>query len=85
MTQARKLYLIDLAERVIWTFVEAFVGVLLLSAADMFSLTVVKSAVAAGVIAVLSLLKGLGAKAIGDSNSASTSSVVAIHTAPSRP
>jgi len=84
MTQARRLYLIDLAERVLWTFVEAFVGVLLLSAADMFTLTVLKSALAAGVIAVLSLLKGLGAKAVGDRNSASTSSQVAIHTAPTK-
>jgi len=80
--QARRLYLIDLAERIVWTFLEAFAGVLLLDLADVFELDLWKTAALAGLAAVLSLVKGLAAKAIGDRQSASTAPSVAIHQAP---
>ena len=59
-------YLKDLAERVIVTFLGAFLAV--------FSVTDLSSAKAAGIAgaaAVLSLIKGLVAKKVGDTASAS--------------
>ena len=82
--QATRLYLIDLAERVVMTFLEAFIGVLLLAGADVLTLSALKAAVVAGIIAVLALLKGLLAKVIGDRWSASTAPSVAVHTAPTK-
>ena len=78
---ATRLYLIDLAERVLWTFLQAFAAALLLS--DALNLDALKAAAFAGLAAVLALVKGLGAKAIGDRQSASTAPSVAIHQAPS--
>jgi hypothetical protein len=78
---AVKLYLIDLGERCLWTFLEAFGAALIL--AGTLDLDVVKTAALAGVAAVIALVKGLGAKLVGDRNSASTAPQIATHQAPS--
>lgn len=70
-------YARDLIERILATFVVAFIGVAVAAGpADMFSASFWESAAAAGVAAAGSLLKGLFAKAVGDKNSASTASGV---------
>lgn len=67
-----KQYLSDLAERVVTTFVAAFVSVLVSTGpAGLGSLSVWQSAAAAGGAATVSLLKGLIAKRVGDRNTAS--------------
>lgn len=58
----------DLAERVVVTFVQAFLGVIAVSGLNAIS---AKTAGIAGVAAVLSLVKGLIAKRIGDPGTAS--------------
>ena len=77
----RRRYWIDLVERVVWTFIEAFVAVVIasgifeqnhfdLSKTDLMSLAA--KAALAGIAAVLALVKGLGAKFIGARNTAAT-------------
>lgn len=61
-----KSYIQDLAERVALTFAEAFLAVFAVT-----DLSTVESAATAGAAAVLSLLKGVVAKTIGDRKSAS--------------
>lgn len=70
-------YARDLVERVLATFV-ATVGALLVAAgpADLLTLDFWKATAVAGVAAVLSLVKGLAARALGNKNSASTVSGV---------
>ncbi len=63
-------YARDLAERVVATFVQAFIAALSLQAV-LGDVDALRSAGIAGVAAVLSLLKGLVAKGVGDSDSAS--------------
>lgn len=81
-----RLYLTDLGERVGWTFLQALGSALILGGAfdvtGIQDMSVWKSALLAAVAAVLSLLKGIVAKAIGDRNSASTAPSVAVHEAP---
>jgi len=62
----------DLAERVVWTFVQAFLGTL--SAAPLVGLDVsmLKVAALAGAAAVLSFLKGVAASRLGTPGTAST-------------
>lgn len=58
----------DLLERLVATFVQAFVGVIAVTGLDAVS---AKTAAAAGVAAVLSLVKSLIAKRVGDPGDAS--------------
>lgn len=80
MRSTIRTYLWDLAERVAATFGVAFGGSLV--AGNWFSvegvqdLSVPQVAALAGVTAVLSLLKGVVARAVGDRNSASLAPTV---------
>ncbi|MFC5144304.1 hypothetical protein [Streptomyces aureoversilis] len=68
-----KTYAVDLAERVVWTFLLAAGSVALAAGpADMFNLSFWQTVGTAGIAAAGSLLKGIIARAIGDPNSAST-------------
>lgn len=70
----RKRYFIDLAERIAATFAQGFIGLLLLSGAEVSGIvdfSTLKKAAIAGVMAVLSLVKGMLASRVGDKNSAS--------------
>lgn len=68
-------YLRDLVERILSTFVQAFLGGLVagnwFDVAHIRDLSVVETAGVAGLIAVLSLIKGLVAKFVADRDSAS--------------
>lgn len=64
-------YARDLAERVVATFLQVFVGGLVLTTP--FDLHMWQAAALGGVAAALSLVKGLAAKVFGDPNSASLS------------
>lgn len=67
----------DLAERVIWTFLGATASVEIAAGpADMFHASFWQSVGVAGVAAVVSLVKGIAARAVGAKNSASTASGV---------
>lgn len=61
-------YFKDLLERCAWTFVQAFLGAYAVTGGRKAA----ESAAIAGVAAVLSVVKGVAAKRIGDSDSAST-------------
>ena len=63
-------YVRDLVERVIVTFLQAFVGGIVIT--QPLDASMWYAAASGGVAAVLSLLKGVVARAIGDKNSAST-------------
>lgn len=66
-------YAQDLAERVIWTFLATVAGVSLAAGpADMLHASFWQAAGTAGVVAVVTLLKGLAARFVGSRNSAST-------------
>lgn len=68
-----KTYARDLAERVIWTFLAAVAGVAIAAGpVDMLHASFWQAAGAAGVAAVVTFVKGLGARYIGNRNSAST-------------
>ncbi len=57
----------DLAERVLWTFVETFLGVLVVDQALLDGdLGAVKVAAAAGAAAVAAVVKGYAASKVGD-------------------
>lgn len=64
----------DLAERVVATFLQAFVGALVLTTP--FDVSMWQAAAMGGVAAALSLVKGIAARVFGDPNSASLSSRV---------
>lgn len=67
-----KTYALDLAERVLWTFLMAAGGVALAAGpADMFHASFWQTVGTAGLVAVGSLIKGIVAKFRGDPNSAS--------------
>jgi hypothetical protein len=65
-----KEYFRDLAERVVSTFVAGVLAVVGTNAVDLTDLTLWKAAGLAGAAAVLSLLKGLLAKGVGNPESA---------------
>ncbi|MBQ1166543.1 hypothetical protein KBZ21_52000, partial [Streptomyces sp. A73] len=68
-----RTYVVDLVERVLATFVVAAAGVALAAGpADMFSASFWQTLGAAGIAAAASLVKGLLAKGIGTTRSAST-------------
>lgn len=66
-----KTFVIDLAERVIFTFAEAFLAVLVASGTGFVNIDTVKGAAIAGGAAVLSVLKGIASSLKGDPESAS--------------
>lgn len=67
-----KAFWVDLAERVVATFVEAFAGILLLAGPiNAFNLSTAHAALAAGGIAVLAVVKGAAASFLTDGKSAS--------------
>lgn len=73
ITKTTATYARDLAERVLWTFLAAAGGVALAAGpADLLHATVWETAGAAGIAAVVSLVKGLVARYVGEPNSAST-------------
>lgn len=77
VVKTARTYAIDLAERVIWTFLATVSGVTLAAGpADMFHASFWQAVGTAGVAAVVSLVKGLLARGIGAKNSASTASSV---------
>lgn len=60
-------YAVDLAERVVVTFLGAFVAALVAAGPmDLGNLSVWQSAALAGVASVVSLLKGIAARFVGD-------------------
>ena len=70
----KKRYVIDLTERIAATFAQGFITLFLLSGAEVSGVvdfSTVKKAAIAGVMSVLSLIKGMLASRVGDSNSAS--------------
>jgi hypothetical protein len=73
ITSTVKTYVHDLAERVIWTFLAAVAGVALAAGpVDMLHASFWQAAGTAGVAAVVTLVKGLAARYVGNRNSAST-------------
>lgn len=67
-------YVKDLAERVVGAFATSAVGILGANLADVTHLSVWKAAGVAGAIAVLELVRGLGAKPVGNKESAGMTS-----------
>lgn len=67
-------YVRDLCERVVFTFLEGFVGGVVVT--QMTDKSMWLAAVAGGAAAVTSLFKGLVARGVGQKNSASLSSGV---------
>lgn len=67
-----KSFLLDSAERIVSTFVEAFLGIWILAGpADVFNLSTVHTAAAAGVVAAAAALKAALAAKVGSGSSAS--------------
>jgi hypothetical protein len=69
LAKTAKAYGLDLAERVVTTFLQAFLGALVVS--QPFSLSMWQNAAVAGVAAGFALVKGVVARLRGDGNSAS--------------
>ncbi|HEY6116969.1 MAG TPA: hypothetical protein VI172_13525 [Candidatus Dormibacteraeota bacterium] len=77
VVKTAKTYGRDLAERVIWTFLGGTTAVVTAAGpADMFHASLWQAAGVGGLAAVVSLVKGLGARWVGLRNSASTASGV---------
>lgn len=73
VVKTARTYAVDLVERVLWTFLLAAAGVALAAGpADMLNVSFWKTVGVAGLAAVGSLVKGVVARVIGNSNSAST-------------
>lgn len=74
--RTKATYVRDLVERVAATFVQAFLGALVagnwFDVSHIRDLSIVQTAGVSGIVAVLSLIKGLVAKGISNRNSAST-------------
>lgn len=66
-----KGYVLDLAERVVFTFIGGVIGVVGVNGADITDLSTWEAATIAGGVAVVSLVKGLLAHYVGDKESAS--------------
>jgi len=69
-----KRWLIDALERVVVTFAQAFLAIIV--AAPMLDMSTMKAAAVAGIAAGLSALKAIVAKGVGDPESASLASSV---------
>lgn len=65
-----KAYLIDLADRVFWTYVQALGGLAIATNFDWFSLSGWKVAIVASVPAAVAVVKGAVAKFVNDPNTA---------------
>ena len=69
-----RAYLLDVGERVFWTFSQTFLGLLVVSGwfevANVADVSILQSAAVGGAAAVLSLLKGMAASFYGRSDSA---------------
>lgn len=77
VVKTAKTYGRDLAERVVWSFLGGTTAVVAASGpADMFHASFWQAAGVGGLAAVVSLVKGLGARWVGLRNSASTASGV---------
>jgi Putative lactococcus lactis phage r1t holin len=73
VVKTARTYAVDLIERVLWTFLGAAGAVALAAGpADMLNVSFWQGAGTAGIAAVVSLLKGITARAIGQKNSASS-------------
>jgi hypothetical protein len=74
--QMRKRYLLDLLERVGWTAAQAFLATLIasgfFSVDNVTDLSILQKAGVAALAAVLSLAKGLAARAVGSPYTAAT-------------
>lgn len=72
LVKTAKTYAVDLAERVVWTFLAAAAAVAVAAGpGDMLHASFWQTAGTAGVAAVVALVKGLAARYIGNRNSAS--------------
>ncbi|MFJ4617434.1 hypothetical protein [Streptomyces sp. NPDC088812] len=77
VVKTARTYAIDLIERVIWTFLGAAAAVALAAGpGDMLSASFWETVGTAGLAAVVTLVKGLFARVVGQKNSASTASGV---------
>lgn len=73
VVKTARTYVVDLIERIIWTFLGAAGAVALAAGpADMLSVSFWEGAGTAGLAAVVTLVKGIAARLIGPKNSAST-------------
>jgi hypothetical protein len=73
VAKTAETYAIDLAERVIWTFLGAAGAVALAGGpADMLHVSLWQGAATAGIAAAVSLVKGLFVRGFGQRNSASS-------------
>jgi len=70
MAREQPSFLLDMAERVIWTFVQAFAATLVLS--SQLDMSTLKAAGLAGIAAVLAVIKALAASQIGQKGTAAT-------------
>jgi len=68
----KKRLLYDIIERVVWTFVQAFSGVMTGAAVFNWNVPLWQQAAAGGVAAVFSSLKGIAASRLGTLDTAST-------------
>lgn len=73
VVKTARTYAVDLIERIIWTFLGAAAAVALAAGpADMLSVSFWQGVGTAGLAAVVTLVKGLFARLVGKTNSAST-------------
>ncbi|MFF9205154.1 hypothetical protein ACF1AE_25700 [Streptomyces sp. NPDC014986] len=73
VVKTARTYTVDLIERIIWTFLGAAGAVALAAGpADMLSVSFWEGAGTAGLAAVVTLVKGVLARVVGQKNSAST-------------
>lgn len=73
IVRTARTYAVDLIERVIWTFLGAAGAVALAAGpADMLSVSFWEGVGTAGLAAVVTLVKGIVARVVGQKNSAST-------------
>lgn len=73
VVKTARTYLADLVERIIWTFLGAAGAVALAAGpADMLHVSFWQGAGTAGFAAVVTLVKGIAARIVGQKNSAST-------------
>ena len=70
------VYLLDVGERAFWTFLQTFLGLLVVGGwfdvANITDVSILQSAAVGGAAAVLSLLKGVAGSFVGNGDSAAT-------------
>lgn len=75
MEKKKNRLLYDIAERAVWTYLQAFTGLLIasgLGAEGLIDLSLVEKASVAAITPVLAVIKGFAASQIGAPDSAST-------------